>query len=128
MTSVRSISVWQDRLSRSLMWLAAIGALVASGSGIANLSSAHSSTVWLETWQSFGLLMFAGMFALLALRPRCSPGLWELAFFHKVVLAVSSFFLRNIAGVSEAGIVDTVLALLLLIAYFCGKGWLSWSR
>lgn len=128
MTSPSSIPIWQDRLGRSLMYLAALGALAAFGIAIVTLVPIHPDTVWLEIWQTFGLLMFAAMFTLLALRPRRSPGLWELAFFHKAALAVSAIFLRDIAGVLDTGIVDAILAMLLLVSYFSGRGWLGWSR
>lgn len=110
------------------MWLAAVGALTAFVSSVSILSSADTTVVWLETWRAFGFLMFAGMFVLLALRPRRSPGVLELAFFHKAAMTVSALFLRNAAGATSAGLVDGALAAMLLVAYLCGKGWHSWSR
>lgn len=109
------------------MWFAALGALTAFISSVSILSSTDATVVWLETWRAFGFLMFAGMFVLLALKPRSSPGIWELAFFHKAAMTVAALFLRNVAEATSAGLIDGALAAMLLAAYLCGKGWRSWS-
>ena len=118
---------WQDRLGRGLMWLAALGALLAFASGFASVNAATSETVWVETWRLFGFLVFAGMFVLLALRPRNSAGIWELAFFHKTAMAISALVLSGAKDAGMAGAVDGVLAILLLIAYICTRGWVAWK-
>ena len=82
------------------MGLAFVGALFAFISALQAIQAASPETVWVETWRLFGFLAFAGMFALLALRPRISPGLWELAFFHE--------------------------AAMILLAYVLTRGWRSW--
>ena len=126
--SPKPVSIWQNRLGSFLMWVAASGALLAFVSGISVVASTTSNVVWLETWRNFGFLMFAGMFALLALRPRLSPGIWELAFFHKATMAISALFLIDVNEAAEAGLIDGILAVMLLIAYLCMRGWRGWSR
>jgi hypothetical protein len=119
---------WQDRLGRGLMWLAAFGALSAFAFGFASVSAATSETVWVETWRMFGFLVFTGMFVLLALRPRDSAGIWELAFFHKTAMAISALVLSSAKEAAMAGTIDGVLAILLLTAYIYTRGWVAWKR
>ncbi|MBN2115584.1 MAG: hypothetical protein JW730_03385 [Anaerolineales bacterium] len=118
----------QDRLGRGLMWLAALGALAAFVSALAGISSAAPETLWVETWRLFGFLVFTGMFVLLALRPRKSAGVWELAFFHKAAMGVSAIFLANAEGAALAATIDAVLAVVILAAYILTRGWMSWKN
>lgn len=127
-TTLGTFPKWQDRLGHSLMWLAALGALSAFASGFASVSAATSETVWVETWRLFGYLVFTGMFVLLALRPCNSAGIWELAFFHKTAMAISALVLPGAKDAAMAGVIDGALAILLLIAYICTRGWLGWKR
>lgn len=118
---------WQDRLGRGLMWLAALGALSAFAFGLAAVNNATPETIWVETWRVFGFLVFTGMFVLLALRPRTSTGVWELAFFHKTAMAVSALFLSGAKGAAMAGTIDAVLAFLIVMAYIFTRGWMAWK-
>jgi len=127
-TALETFPKWQDRLGRGLMWLAALGALFAFASGFASVNAATPETVWVETWRFFGYLVFTGMFVLLALRPRNSAGIWELAFLHKSAMAISALVLSGAKDAGVAGAVDGVLAILLLIAYICTRGWVAWKR
>ena len=119
---------WQDRLGRGLMWLAALGAFTAFASAFAGIRSATPETVWVETWRLFGFLVFTGMFVLLALRPRKSAGVWELAFFHKAAMFVSAIFLANAEGAALAATIDAVLAVVIAVAYILTRGWMSWKN
>ncbi|SRR6266508_123921 len=118
---------WQDRLGRGLMWLAVLGALSAFASGFVAVNNATSETIWVETWRMFGFLVFTGMFILLALRPRTSAGVWELAFFHKAAMAVSAFFLSGAKQAATAGTIDAVLVVLIALAYTFTRGWMAWK-
>jgi hypothetical protein len=118
---------WQDRLGRRLMWLAALGAFAAFISGVSAVNSATPETVWVETWRMFGFLVFAGMFVLLALRPRNSAGVWELAFFHKAAMSISALFLSGAEEAAMAGTIDAVLAVLIAMAYILTRGWMAWK-
>ena len=44
----------------------------------------------LEAWRAYGLVVFAGLFILLALRPRAMRGVWELAIFDKAALTLTA--------------------------------------
>jgi hypothetical protein len=118
----------QDRLGRGLMWLAALGAFAAFVSAIAAVKDATSETVWVETWRLFGFLVFTGMFVLVALRPRKSTGIWELAFFHKAAMGISALFLSGAEGSALAGTIDAMLAIVIAVAYVLTRGWAAWKN
>lgn len=122
-----TIPRWQDILGRMLMALCCLGAIGAFYTSISAVRMAGDLTVWIETWRMFGFLVFAGMFALLAWRPRCSAGIWELAFFHKAAMGISSFFLSTAQEAFASGVIDLVLTILIVAAYICTRGWQSWS-
>ncbi len=108
------------------MALACVGALVAFAGGIEVAASAPPEFMWVETWRTTGFLVFAGMFALLAARPRLSAGVWELAFFHKAAMVGAAVFLGGAHGIAAAGAIDAILVSLLVLSYFLTRGWLSW--
>lgn len=126
--ALENSSSGQDRLGRGLMWLAALGALAAFASALAGIRSATPETLWVETWRLFGFLVFTGMFVLLALRPRKSAGVWELVFFHKAAMGVSALFLPDAEGAAQAGTIDAVLAVIILVAYILTRGWTAWKN
>lgn len=112
---------------RSLLIIAALTAAFASGMAIAQLSSAGSEHLVVDAWRAFGLMVFAGLFALVAWRPTSYPGLMELAFAHKVAMALIGWSQLGEARDSwTALIVDGLLALALLVAYVllgCHRAW-----
>jgi hypothetical protein len=120
------LSIWQDVLGRSLTALAALGALFAFISGFSSAHMVSPDRLWVELWRLVGFLLFAAIFVLLTLRPRRSAGLWELGFFHKASMAVISLFIPTAAEASMAGMIDGILAMMLLAAYFLTRGWRSW--
>lgn len=121
-----ALPIWRDRLGRGLMLFASVGALAAFATGVAAVRAALPETLWVETWRMFGFLVFAGMFALVGLRPRLSAGVWELAFFHKLAMTGAALFLSGARDAVAAGSVDAVLVVLIAVAYFCTQGWQSW--
>jgi len=108
------------------MCFASVGAVAAFVLATGVVRVAPPATVWVETWRMFGFLVFAGLFAVLALRPRASAGVWEVVIFHKLALAVSAFFLSEASEAVASGMVDAVLVLLLGSAYLLTRGWRSW--
>lgn len=113
---------WQDALGRAFMGLACLGALTAFFGSIATIQAALVETVWVETWRLFGLLVFAAMFALLAVRPRLSPALWALTFLHKTAMGLSAFMLSRAPDAISAAAVDARPAVLIAIAYAGTRG------
>ncbi len=126
-TTLKITPRWQEVVGRALMALAALGALGAFLTGVGAVQAATAATVWVETWRMFGFLVFTGMFAMLALRPRASAGIWELAFFHKAAMAVSALLMPGAAGAASAGAIDGALALIILLAYLLTRGWAAWK-
>ena len=85
------IPVLQDRIGRGLMVLSAISAVGAFGVGLAAVRTAAPQTLWLDTWRTLGFIVFAGLFALLAWRPRSYAGVWELVILNKAALSLFGF-------------------------------------
>jgi hypothetical protein len=118
----------RDQAARVLLVLAAAGALVAMISAIGSVADAGPATRMVETWRLLGFGIFAGLFALLAYRPRYYAGVWELAIANKFALVL--FGLAYGTGTKDASNVlasDGTLALLLVAAYVLSRGWRAWS-
>ena len=116
-------------MATGILVLAALGALSAFVVAVSAVRAAGPETLVVESWRMFGFLVFAGVFLLLAYRPRQYPGIWELVIFHKA--AVASFLAvvgsEAIDGTSAA-IADGVLAIALVVAYLLIGGYRSWDR
>ncbi len=70
--------------------------------------------------------VFAGLFALLALRPLDYRGLWELVIANKLMLTVTGLAYTMSGGVAGAVSVvsaDGGLTVVLVVAYACCRGW-----
>ncbi len=101
----------RDRAARVLLLLAALGALFSFGDAVGTTMVADPETRVTGSWRMYGYLVFAGLFVLLAFRPRRSPGVWELVIFHKTAVAVTAAVFvgggcRGLAG-ARAGISRT---------------------
>jgi hypothetical protein len=117
-----------DRIATILMALSALGALYAFTTAIGTVQTAGPATQQVETWRSFGFLMFAGVFVLLGPCPRQLPGLWELTIANKVGLTVAEALLigHNAAGAQVAAIADGILCVFLIAAYLLSRGYTAW--
>ena len=117
----------RDTVARALMFLAAVGAVIAFFGGLSAAHNAGDSTRWVESWRAIGFLTFAALFLLLGLRPRGVPGLWEIVFVNKAALALTAVFEMH-ADERSAGAFDAVLAVLIAGAYVLAQGWTTWSK
>lgn len=126
-SDLKKIPAWQDGLGRAIMSLSALAALWAFADGLRAAAGASPDRFWLETWRTLGFFVFAGLFVILAWRPRLSAGIWELAFVDKAALAAIGFASGTPEAASAAP-VDAILALLLAAAYLATRGWRSWRR
>jgi hypothetical protein len=113
-----------------LMILVSFGAAGAFAGAISSVQDADSSVAVVESWRMLGFLVFAGLFLLLALRPRMYPGIWELAFFHKAGMAVAGVILMgdDAEGAGSVVVFDGVLAAVILIACILSRGFTAWGR
>ena len=78
-----------------------------------------------------GFLVFAGIFALLAFRPRTLPGLWELSIMDKAgmtLLAAVFAVTRDAQGAVTTAVADGALTALLITAYVLARGYRAWRE
>lgn len=120
----------RDRAAMGLMLLAALGALLAFVGSVGTAMTASPDAVVAESWRMYGFLIFAGLFVLLALRPRRYPGVWELVIFHKVAVSVTAATLveGGAVGASSTAVADGVLAVATFTAYLLSRGHAGWVK
>lgn len=117
-----------DRVGRLIMAVLVLLTLLAFADGLQRMSTANVDRIWVETWRTFAYVVFAGLFAILAWKPRSSPGLWELTFGHKTAVVLYGLWLGDkVPEVSLAVKIDLLLVVLIAIAWTLCRGWLSWS-
>jgi hypothetical protein len=124
------VAPWRRRLASGLLAVAAISVLGSAAGGIAHLATADPGLKVLEAWRAYGLVVFAGLFTLLALRPRGMPGVWELAIFHKAALTLTALAWHSaeppVADAATVVTVDGALTVLLVAAYLLTRAWTAW--
>ncbi|MDZ5078131.1 hypothetical protein [Nesterenkonia sp. HG001] len=129
MTTTPDAAAKRAVAGRALLILAALAAAAAAGASIAQLGDAGSEHLLNEAWRGFGLVVFAGLFALVAWRPTGYPGVLELAFLHKLGLALLAWSQLDTAdGAWATLIIDGLLALALLVAYVLLGSHRAWRR
>lgn len=117
-----------DRLGRLIMAGVVLLTLLAFADGLRRMSMANVDRIWVETWRTFAYVVFAGLFAILALKPRSSPGVWELTFGHKTAVVLFGLWLGDtVPEVSLAVKIDFLLVVLIAASWVLCRGWLSWS-
>jgi hypothetical protein len=67
--------------------------------------------------------LVAGLFTLLACKPRGLRGVWEVLFAQKAALVVIAVVLGDVPEAGEAGYVDFGLVVILVASYFLCRGW-----
>ena len=118
----------RDRIAAALMLIAALGALFSFLSSIGPAVAAGHDAQVVEVWRSYGYLVFAGLFVVLAFRPRRCPGVWELVIFHKAALAFSAVTLiSGAAGGTTVLVADGLVAILLIASYVLARGYAGWA-
>jgi len=79
-----------------------------------------------ETWRGFGFVVFAGLFALLAVRQHRHQAVWLLVTFHKVAKTVTALTYAsggNVADATSVAIADGILSALLIAAFGLLRPW-----
>lgn len=121
----------RDRIGRVLLWLTAVGALAAALGAYGAVADAEPAVKVVETWRAYGFVVFAGLFALLAVRPQGHRGVWALVIFHKVAMTVTALaYSRNTAieGTGTILVFDGALSVLLVLALVLCRGWVAEPR
>ena len=116
-----------DNAGRILLLVAAIAAAAAATGGAVSLGDADADSLIVETWRVAGLGVFAGLFGLLAYRPRHPAGVWVLAIANTVALTAAAATAAT--GTADSGITavsDGALSVLLVAAYVLTRGWRAW--
>ncbi|MEV1330359.1 hypothetical protein AB0J20_12370 [Micromonospora costi] len=132
--SARSPRSGRDRIAGIMLWLAAVGAAGAALTAFSTAWGADGGTKVVETWRAYGLVVFAGLFVLLALAPRSYRGVWELVIFHKVALTVTALFYAAHGGIADTATIigwDGTVSVLLVGAYVLTRAWTpspAWRR
>ncbi|MEV5539793.1 hypothetical protein AB0L13_23335 [Saccharopolyspora shandongensis] len=118
----------RDRVARALLVLAAAGAVAAVAGAVGTVAAAGPATRMVETWRMLGFGVFAGVFLLLAYRPRLYAGIWELAILNKLGLTLAALsYGSGTDGAGVALIADGAVTAILLAAYVLSRGWAAWS-
>ncbi|MGH9093650.1 MAG: hypothetical protein ACRDXE_00665, partial [Acidimicrobiales bacterium] len=91
----------RERLGQALLWVAAVGAATSALAAISAVLDADGATKVVETWRLYGLIVFAGLFTLLALRPHHYRGVWELVLFNKLALTVTGLAYAAHGAISD---------------------------
>ncbi len=123
-----TVSPWRDRVASVLMIAAAAAAAVSFFAAIDKVTGAGGATRVVETWRMIGFFVFAGLFALLAWRPRLYAGVWELALVNTAALAIVGLvYGGSYLDARAVTIIDGVLAVFIAVAYLLSKGYLAWG-
>ena len=125
----KQVPTWRRRTASAILVLATLGAFTAFVMAISSVGSVGSALIVDKVWRMFGFLVFAGLFLLLAYRPRQYPGVWELVIFHKAATTLFvGVFATNAVGAATTAVTDRMLAIGLIGAYLLVKGYENWSQ
>ncbi|MEU8154518.1 hypothetical protein AB0B94_12715 [Micromonospora sp. NPDC048986] len=127
-TTATNPTRWQDRTGRVLMAITAAATLVPFVEGVSRLGSLPDDMVLTEFWRTCAYIVFAGMWAMLAIAPRKQRGMWELLLFHKIVVTVQAAFVLDIPHAARTLLADGFVSLTTVAAYLLCRGWHTWRR
>jgi peptidoglycan/LPS O-acetylase OafA/YrhL len=118
---------WADRTGRGLVAFDAVATLVAFADGVMKMGDMPDDRLLTEAWRTFAYLVFAGLWALLAVAPRRQRGLWELVLLHKIVFTVFAFaMIGDVPEAQTTGLIDLGLVVTTGLAYVLCRGWYAW--
>lgn len=117
---------WADRTGRTLLALCAAATLLAFGDGISKIVNASDAQLMQEFWRTTAYLVFAGLWAILAIAPRKYPGIWELVLVQKIAVSVFALALLDKPEAVRNATVDSSLVVATIAAYVLCRGWYTW--
>ncbi|MFE9207004.1 hypothetical protein [Micromonospora sp. NPDC007230] len=115
-----SIPPGRLRLARILLIIATVSAVGAAVTQIQVVFDAGGATKVVETWRLYGFVVFAGLFALLTVRPLGNLTVWLLVIMNKLALTVTGLAYQAHGGIADTGPIitwDGGLTVLLLAAF-----------
>lgn len=116
------------RADRTGRWLSAANVLfafAALASGVLQMLDASDDDLIVETWRTFGFVVFAGLWAMVALWPRRTPGVWELLISHKAAMTIFAIFVIEVPTARVTALVDGFVVITTAGAYVLCRGWLA---
>jgi len=113
----------RDTTGRGAMILTALSTLVAFADGLGRMRAASDDRLWIEGWRTFGYVVFARLFALLAARPRRSPGIWELTFGHKLAMVIYGAAIGDVREAVIASRIDLGVVAMITLGWVLCRGW-----
>lgn len=115
-----------DQIGRGLLALLALSTIYAFIDGCRIVAAAGDDRLWIEFWRTTAYLVFAGLFAMLALAPRTRWGVWELVFGQKVAVTIFGMLNFNVNEAHRDATTDFVLVVVIAISYVLCRGWYTW--
>ncbi|MEU4680297.1 hypothetical protein [Micromonospora sp. NPDC023737] len=115
-----SIPPGRLRLARILLIIATVSAVGAAVTQVQVVFDAGGATKVVETWRLYGFVLFAGLFALLTVRPLGNLAVWLLVIMNKLALTVTGLAYQGHGGIADTGTIitwDGGLTVLLLAAF-----------
>jgi hypothetical protein len=122
----RGPTVLADKIGRWLLVFATLSTVGAFILGITLMMDAPDSRIWVEAWRTSAFLVFAGLFAILAVAPRTQRGLWELVIGQKTALVVIAAAVGDVHEAHVSGLIDLGLVAVVTAAYVLCRGWYAW--
>ena len=117
-----------DLVGRALLLLCALSTTAAFIDGAYRVGAAPAEWLLTEFWRTTAFLVFGGMWALLAVRPRSQRGMWELIVLHKTLVTVHALTVLDLPGAAQTAWVDGALVAATVAAWVLCRGWLTWHR
>jgi hypothetical protein len=126
----------KDRIAKGLMIMIGVYSLIVTLGTALRFAAVPPDRIIVDTWRMLAFPVFGGLFILLGLFPRRMPGLWEMAFYHKVGVAIFLFIFtgaqntNSTLGENAFFVVfnDLFLATVITSSYLLTKGWKAWHK
>jgi hypothetical protein len=115
-----------DLVGRGLAALASLATGVAFVNGVLLTISASDDRLFIEGWRVSSFGIFAALFALLAVRPRQTAGVWEVVLVGKGALVVFGALIGDVPEARLSAVIDFGLVAVVAAAYALCRGWLAW--
>lgn len=117
-----------DRIGRGLMTFDALATIFALVNGVILMTTVADDRLITEAWRTFAYVIFAGLWAILAIRPRSLPGLWEMLLFHKAAITIFALVMLGAPEAPLTAAIDGVLVVTTALAYVLCRGWTPWQQ